>query len=76
MAAARRMHLIAMWHVTRSPHPRTGDAGDLLVADEDGVLAFKDVERFVLAVMYVKRGTGAIRTRHFDSTEYPVGIAG
>ena len=69
MTAARRMHLVAVWHVLRSPHPRTGDAGDHLVADEDGVLAFKDVERFVLSVMYVKRGSGATRARHFDSTE-------
>ena len=69
MTAARRMHLVAVWHVLRSPHPRTGDAGDHLVADEDGVLAFKDVERFVLSVMYVKSGSGATRARHFDSTE-------
>jgi hypothetical protein len=70
------MHLVAVWQVPRSPHPRTGDAGDHLVADEDGVLAFKDIERFVLAVMYVKRRSGTTRTRHLDSTEYAPCIAG
>jgi hypothetical protein len=70
------MHLIAVGHVPRSPHPGSGDAGDHLVADEDGVLALEDVERLVLAAMDVKGRGGATRARHLDSTEHAVGIGG
>jgi hypothetical protein len=58
------------------PTPTYGAAGGHLVADEDGVLALEDVERLVLAVMDVKRGSGATRTRHFDRTDYAVRIVG
>jgi hypothetical protein len=49
-----------------------GGAGDHLVADKDGVLAFKDVEGFVLAVMYVKGGAAplALATSTAPSTPF------
>jgi hypothetical protein len=74
MTAAPRVHLVAVGHVPRSPYPRSGNSGDHLVADEDGVLALEDVERLVLSVMDVKGRSGATRARHLDSTA--VGIAG
>jgi hypothetical protein len=54
MPAVLRMELIAVWHISRSPDPRAWGRCDHVVANDDAVLAFKGIERFVLPVMHVE----------------------